>query len=200
MLGWSVRRYTTVKCAKSVLFNKRLGYEAHIYPTTGRLQHLLPVGTSAASHPFCLSLLDSLPADGAVDRPTHPAAIFAWATSDDAQSLFCGSLDQPAFLDFMQNCIRQSRAELEYLLRSRARLQGDGWLHLVDERAPIAFGRAPDSDDIIGMCRVQDGCVLPETYEAMPSYRLISRLGIFSLPKPLFQILVQRLRDACHSH
>lgn len=184
-----------IKPTSSVLFNSRLGYTAYIYASGPLLQQIYrPSVQHQRIHQFALSLLPHLaPPPASSASPPHPATIFAWTHSDQPGQLHHDSLDQPDFLRLMHATIARASSELDYLLSSRARRQGSGWLGLVDERAPLLYGRAPDPDDTIGMVQCQEGAVLPSTYDPMPAYRLVSPLGIFSLPKPLHQLLLKAL-------
>lgn len=187
----------TITPIANILFNPRLGYTAYIYDASCPLlrQIYRPSVPHQRIHQFALSLLPHLSSTPAPKESflPHPATIFAWTHSDQPGQLHHDSLDQPDSLRLMHSTIARASSELEYLLGSRARRQGSGWLALVDERAPLLYGRAPDPDDTIGMVQCQEGLVLPTTYDPMPTYRLVSPLGIFSLPKPLYQPFVKAL-------
>ena len=53
--------------------------------------------------------------------------------------------------------------------------------------------RIPDPDDIIGSCFVKDGLLVPETYQRMPSHRILSHLGPFQLSPSFFDKLCEEL-------
>jgi len=156
---------------QALIYNKRLNYKAYLYE--------IPSG-------YQLSLLPSV-------SLIEGAIFFGKCTTTDPKSLHIGSSENPDFIKLLHETIATSKDSLEYLLSSRARMQVSGWLHLIDERSPISFGRTPDSDDIIGMVYCENGLIVPETYSPMPSYRLISPLGIFSLPKVLQIKLINKL-------
>ena len=67
------------------------------------------------------------------------------------------------------------------------------WLYLVsvnlilDQRNPPPLGRIPDADDILASVRVEEGRMLPETYEPMPSYRLVTSDGVCQLTETLLE-------------
>ena len=52
------------------------------------------------------------------------------------------------------------------------------------------FGRIPETEDIIGSILVKDNQLQPETYQAMPTYRLVTRQG----PMKLSDFLLEKLR------
>ena len=167
---------------REILFNSRLNYRAYIYGVDGALHRLAPKGAR-----FAMSLLPNLA------TAPHPATIFAWTATAEPDRLYASAIESGEFMALLQETIRMCHEELRYLLSSRAQRQVDGWLSIVDDRAPLVYGRAPEPDDTIGMCRAELGQVLPETYAPMPSYRLVSRLGIFSLPRPLHAAVLSRL-------
>lgn len=177
-----------IKPIQRFLYNKRLNYTAFLYLLDGNLLEIYPAQGQA--HKFGLSLLPTL------SPVPHSASIFAWTTSDSPTALHPNSLEQPAFLALLHTTIRKSPSQLEYLMSSRARRQGSGWLSIVDERAPWMYGRTPEPEDTVGMVRCEDGKVQMETYSPMPTYRLVSPLGIFSLPKPLHDCVMSTLEAA----
>ncbi|KAI7875039.1 hypothetical protein K492DRAFT_136975 [Lichtheimia hyalospora FSU 10163] len=75
-------------------------------------------------------------------------------------------------------------------LKSLAEWQKEGWLHIADERNPPPWGRIPYPEDIIGTVLVNNGVIQPETYQEMPTHRLVTSNGIFQLSEPLRQCIV----------
>jgi hypothetical protein len=67
-------------------------------------------------------------------------------------------------------------------LKSMASVYPDGWMHIVDGRALTVFGRCPDPDDIFASVIVNDGQMIPDTIERMPTHRLLTVNGLFVLP------------------
>jgi hypothetical protein len=45
---------------------------------------------------------------------------------------------------------------------------------LPDKRIAPTLNRVPDPEDIIGSVMVENGKTLPDSYQAMPSYRVVS--------------------------
>lgn len=70
----------------------------------------------------------------------------------------------------------------------------DSWLHIADERNPPPWGRIPYPEDIIGTVLVNNGVIQPETYQEMPTHRLVTSNGIFQLSEPLRQCIVDASR------
>jgi hypothetical protein len=58
------------------------------------------------------------------------------------------------------------------------------------------FGRIPEPEDIIGSVLVKEGELQPETYQAMPTYRFVTREG----PMKLSPFLLERLREKLREH
>lgn len=147
------------------------------------------------SHPYALSLLPRLPAASVLNPDAGSPLVCAWSASDAPTRSPETCQEAAAFVAFMQATIGQAHEQLRYLLASRAARQEEGWLALVDERAPFVWGRAPEAEDTIGFCRVERGQVQVGSYEPMPAYRLITRSGVFSLPAPLHQQVLEGLRQ-----
>jgi len=53
------------------------------------------------------------------------------------------------------------------------------------------FGRIPEVEDIIGSVLVKDGKILPETYEGLSTYRLVTTAG----PMKLSEFMLGKLRE-----
>lgn len=166
---------------KEILVSRPLGTKVYLYKLSVAPHQLFP---------YSLSLLPMISSDSKRDR-----SIFAHTGTDNQELFYSNYIEDASFVSLMQDLIKSSHKELRYLLSSRAQRQVDGWLSLVDERATLIYGRAAEPDDTIGFCLAQDGKILPETYSPMPSYRLISRLGIFSLPLPLYRRLIKGLEE-----
>ena len=70
--------------------------------------------------------------------------------------------------------------------------------HVSDQRNPPPLGRIPSPDDIIASVRVEDGVMLPETYEPMPSYRVCTADGVCLLSDGLaksLEAVIKRVSD-----
>ena len=68
-------------------------------------------------------------------------------------------------------------------------------LHATDQRKIPPLGRIPEPDDILASVRVEDGQMLMETYEPMPSYRLCTADGVCQLTDTLMDRLKAALRQ-----
>ncbi|KAI7852809.1 hypothetical protein BDC45DRAFT_512601 [Circinella umbellata] len=68
------------------------------------------------------------------------------------------------------------------------------WLHIGDERNPPPWGRIPYPEDIIGTVFIEGGVIQPNTYQPMPTHRLVTSNGIMQLSEPLTQCLVQEAK------
>ena len=58
-----------------------------------------------------------------------------------------------------------------------------------------SFGRIPEVEDIIGSVLVKEGKVLPETYEGLSTYRLVTTSG----PMKLSDFMLGKLREKLES-
>ncbi len=172
----------------------------------GRSVYLFHAQDAPASHPWALSLLPTAAAataDGAIfawirGSPAHASPPIDAASGRLEASALAGAIECGPFVEVMQRFIgasEEGRAALAYQLGGRASRVQNGWLELLDERAPFPNGRASDAADIIGMCRVARGILDVQSYEAMPTYRLVCPTGgPLCLPKRLHDGLVAHLR------
>ena len=72
-------------------------------------------------------------------------------------------------------------------------------LTALDQRNPPPLGRIPDPDDIIASIRVEDGKLITESYQAMPSYRLCTNDGVCQLTDGLMdrlKLVLSQVADA----
>ncbi|KAI8827124.1 uncharacterized protein EV422DRAFT_563201 [Fimicolochytrium jonesii] len=69
-----------------------------------------------------------------------------------------------------------------------------GYLNINDERSPAPFGRVSDPEDILGAVRLDNGSIIPGSYERFPTHRLVTFNGMFLLSTYLHQKLLERLR------
>lgn len=70
-------------------------------------------------------------------------------------------------------------------------------MHIGDERAPAAYGRIPEPEDIFGSLQVNpDGSLAEGTglFQESGSYRVLTREGCLGLSAVLRERLVGRLR------
>ena len=57
------------------------------------------------------------------------------------------------------------------------------------------FGRIPETEHIIGSVLVKNNQLQPETYQAMPTYRFVTREGPMKLSDFLLEKLRARLKN-----
>lgn len=74
----------------------------------------------------------------------------------------------------------------------------DGYIHINDERNLPDENRVADADDILAMALVQEGKLVPGSWEAMPTYRLFSPGfgGLITLNEELHGFLLEGLKVA----
>lgn len=94
-----------------------------------------------------------------------------------------------AFVDFMHGVIQKHGPAVPKLVEA-AKVQGNGWVYIVDGRTPTPQGPVP-AEDVIGGFQVSDGELVSGSYQANPNHRILSRHGFFQL-EPMLQ---QRLLD-----
>jgi hypothetical protein len=73
-----------------------------------------------------------------------------------------------------------------------AKMQANGWVYVIDGRAPTPKGPVP-AEDIVGSFQVEHGQIVPGSYQANPNHRILSLNGFFQLESVLQQRLVDEL-------
>ncbi|RSH92219.1 hypothetical protein EHS25_008634 [Saitozyma podzolica] len=99
--------------------------------------------------------------------------------------------------EVMQSAVKQSleRGLADTVIFEASTRPGDGYIHITDERAIPPAGRIGETEDLIGSVFVENGEVVPSTYEPQPSYRLITQHGPPILPKGIDEHLLHVLRS-----
>ncbi|EIW80050.1 hypothetical protein CONPUDRAFT_28306, partial [Coniophora puteana RWD-64-598 SS2] len=167
--------------------------------------HLVSLPSSSSSAPptqvYAVSFLSSSP-------PTpDSASVIGWlpAETEGAQEQDAGLNDfreNSKFRVVMHRAIQEAiREEADDVLKNGALQLQYGWMHIHGEypfppfesmhrRNIPALGRIGDPDDIIASVLVEDSKILPDTYQAMPSYRICTADG----PTQLTEGLAQKLK------
>ncbi|KAG8960402.1 hypothetical protein FRC03_006561 [Tulasnella sp. 419] len=70
--------------------------------------------------------------------------------------------------------------------------------HFIDLRNVPSLGRIGDPDDIIASVMVENGKIIPSTYQPMPSYRLCTGDGLTKLTEGLSKKLQKDLEEEWH--
>ncbi|KIJ63645.1 hypothetical protein HYDPIDRAFT_91999 [Hydnomerulius pinastri MD-312] len=162
-----------------------------------------PSDPSQSTPAYALSFLPTPPPSGR--SPT----IIGWlpavseGASEDVDAGLNDFVENPRFRPLMHEAIQQALREGSDEVWTNGALQlQQGWMHIhglrnlfltlhVDNRNIPALGRIGDPDDIIASVLVEDSRILPDTYQAMPSYRLCTSDG----PTQLTEGLAKRLKD-----
>jgi hypothetical protein len=95
------------------------------------------------------------------------------------------------FVDFMHGVVARRGPQLPGLL-AEARRQGQGMVVVVDLRTRTPQGPVPP-EDIVGVFKVQDGAVVPESYYPSPKHMILSSDGFFQLDPELESCLLEEL-------
>jgi hypothetical protein len=112
-------------------------------------------------------------------------------------------IENAGFKQILQQVVKENIANEQAVVNDAQALPGgEGWVHLCDERAlppcvstlllaKTRFGRIPDPEHIIGSVLVKARKIIPETYQPMPTYRLVTNQG----PMRLSAFLLEKLRE-----
>jgi hypothetical protein len=125
-------------------------------------------------------------------------------SSDDIKADWQSFVENGGFRSLLQAVVKENIAQEEVVINDAKTVPGgEGWVHLCDERAlppyirclrdcpDDRFGRTPAPEDIIGSVCVKENKLHPDTYEAMPTYRLVTPEG----PMKLSSFLLGKLRE-----
>ncbi|KAH9829256.1 uncharacterized protein C8Q71DRAFT_444591 [Rhodofomes roseus] len=105
-------------------------------------------------------------------------------------------VENPLFRDVLHGAVQGAlRDGVDDVQKNGAIQTQVGWMHVHDQRNVPALGRIGDVDDILASVRVEDGEILPSTYQPMPSYRLCTGDGLTQLTEGLAARLKEILED-----
>ncbi|KAG8216038.1 hypothetical protein J3R82DRAFT_8035 [Butyriboletus roseoflavus] len=158
--------------------------------------HLLPFSREPDhSQSIPIYALSFLPAP-----PPSPgsATILGWlpaiteAGTEDVDAGLNDFVENPRFRPLLHEAVQQALGEGADDIWTNSAIQiQQGWMHIHDHRNVPALGRIGDPDDIIASVLVQDSKILPDTYQAMPSYRFCTADG----PTQLTEGLAKKLKS-----
>ncbi|KAG6380161.1 hypothetical protein JVT61DRAFT_8250 [Boletus reticuloceps] len=154
--------------------------------------HLLPPDPSQSIPVYALSFLPSPPPS------SHSATILGWlpavteAATEDVDAGLNDFVENSRFRPLLHEAVQQALREgVDDVWTNSAIQIQQGWMHIHDYRNVPALGRIGDPDDIIASVLVQDSKILPDTYQAMPSYRFCTADG----PTQLTEGLEKKLKS-----
>jgi hypothetical protein len=99
------------------------------------------------------------------------------------------------FVEFLHEVIRTAGPTVPELIAMAAN-QTEGWVYVIDLRTPDGpHGRVPP-EDIIGAFEVRLGKISADSYQPFSGHRVYTHNGLVTLPAPLREAFVARLKDA----
>ncbi|RIB05658.1 hypothetical protein C2G38_2023486 [Gigaspora rosea] len=102
------------------------------------------------------------------------------------------------FIKFLHQVIADNVTDADPQLQALAKYQQNGWLHIAGELyLNQLICRIPYPEDIFGMVQVKDGQIVPDTYQPMPTHRILTTNGLFTLNGPFQEKLIERLSKIC---
>jgi hypothetical protein len=100
------------------------------------------------------------------------------------------------FVDLMHNVIAEHGPSVPAVL-AEAKRKVDGWVYVVDGRAPTPESEV-SAEDIIGAFQVTGGELVPGSYQRNPNHVVLSSNGFFrldpELQRKLYSAIVERNR------
>ncbi|KAG0210845.1 hypothetical protein BGX33_004654 [Mortierella sp. NVP41] len=157
--------------------------------------HLLPSTSSSSTQPHASYALSFLPT-----FPQHNRQVIGYISQgpasqpSDLQVKPNKFTENEAFNTLLHTIIQQNLAS-DPMVESVLQQQLEGWTHIADYRNPAPYGRIPLPEDIFGSVQIVDGVIRPESYQRMPSHRIVSSLGLFQLSDHLHERLVHHLKN-----
>ncbi|KAI0372533.1 hypothetical protein BV20DRAFT_1034592 [Pilatotrama ljubarskyi] len=160
----------------------------------GLFYHLFPAPTSISSSTpvFALSFLPEAPPS------VLSSTVIGWlpASGEGEEAGLNDFVENERFREVLHEAVHSAlRDGVDEVQKNGAIQVREGWMHIHDNRNVPALGRIGDPDDIIASVRVENGEILAETYQPMPSYRLCTSDGVIQLTEGLEARLVEVLRQ-----
>lgn len=145
---------------------------------------------------YALSFLPTPPPSGRSRTIIGWLPAVAEGGNEDVEAGLNDFVENPKFRPLLHEAIQQTLREGadDVWTNSAIQLQ-QGWMHIHDNRNIPALGRIGDPDDIIATVLVEDSKIQPDTYQAMPSYRLCTSDGPTQLTEGLATKLKNVLED-----
>ncbi|TPX59258.1 hypothetical protein PhCBS80983_g02605 [Powellomyces hirtus] len=169
---------------------------------TVQLRHS-SIAVRAASYPYPLWIIPQETDRSAISvlapeelEGNNGNVIVGWAKGlpkDSTDLKPAGFTGNSEFEDVLHDVLKQHISE-DVGAQGLAMHQKLGYLNINDERSYAPFGRVSDPEDILGTCRLDDGKIVPGSYERMPTHRIVSGNGLFQLSEYIHEKLVARLR------
>ncbi|KAH7928325.1 hypothetical protein BV22DRAFT_969445, partial [Leucogyrophana mollusca] len=154
----------------------------------------LPSTTSSPTPAYALSFLDQPPPTPASSVIIGWLPAVAEGAEQDQEAGLNDFQENPKFRAVLHEAIKAGLQEGvdDIHINGAVQLQ-HGWMHIhgMYNRNIPALGRIGDPDDILASVLVEDSKIMPETYQAMPSYRMCTADG----PTQLTDGLARRLKE-----
>ena len=103
-----------------------------------------------------------------------------------------GFTPNEAFMQLLTQLIVMHAPQLS-ALQKQAQFVKNGAVYVIDYRS-LNEGEKPPFEDVIGWFGVQDGKIIPESYNPSPHYHLLSNAGVIQLEPTLEQLLLEHVR------
>jgi hypothetical protein len=119
------------------------------------------------------------------------AIIGSYAGIVEERDLVEGFRPNRVFLEVLHSVIA-AHVPMLPAAQDSARRQGSGAVLVIDARTPTPGGQVP-SRDVLGAFSVEDGAIVPDSYQPNPHHQLLSADGLFQLEPTLHQRLIERI-------
>ncbi|KAM0746917.1 hypothetical protein T439DRAFT_329192 [Meredithblackwellia eburnea MCA 4105] len=96
------------------------------------------------------------------------------------------------FKELLHDVLREAVWD-DLALQTEATVRGEGFIHLTDYRNPADLNRVPAPDDIVASILVQDGKLVPGSYEPSMTHRTVTMDGMMRLGEELMVVLRSKL-------
>ncbi|KAI9205815.1 uncharacterized protein BJ171DRAFT_53351 [Polychytrium aggregatum] len=129
-----------------------------------------------------------------------PKALVGWVPKETAPepSSFAGPsprsfLENKEFQDVLHSTL-EKYIHLDVHTQDLARHQNIGHLNINDQRVFSPWGRVSDPEDIFGTVLLDQGRIVPGSYQRTGSHRVVSREGLFQLSDYMYEQLLGEIR------
>ncbi|KAJ3379407.1 hypothetical protein HDU84_006699 [Entophlyctis sp. JEL0112] len=124
-------------------------------------------------------------------RPDGSPAVIGWVSGHaNVLPTPANFFANPRFEEALHGTIK-ANVHLDEGWRAMAASQKQGYMTITDARVFTPWGRVADPEDILGAVLLEDGNIVPFSYERFPSHRLVTLNGLTQLTESLQDKLVQ---------
>lgn len=151
--------------------------------------HIFEIETQPDQHSYYVSPVSP---DEAMQNGLPAIAIIGVLKDGEGDLTPENFLPNRTFLDFFHHFIAEQMATDPALAEEASKIEGDGMVFVVDQRADPEEEIAPE--DILGAFRTQNGAIVAGSFQASPNHKLLTENGLFRLTATLEEELLKQMK------